>query len=124
MIQVNMPDVMMPYYKVNRLSSLFFIVFTIFTQFFFLRLILAASFTNYKRDYEERHRRRLAFKDVAILKAFALLSGGSSYKETAKEIIQQPRGRKVRHFSSINTSNMCVRPHTPLFASAGLETAE
>ena len=86
----------MPYYKVNRISSIFFIVFTIFTQFFFLRLILAASFTNYKRDYEERHRRRLAFKDVAILKAFALLTGSSPDKETAREIIQQPRGRKVR----------------------------
>ena len=86
----------MPYYKVNRISSLFFIIFTIFTQFFFLRLILAASFTNYKRDYEERHRRRLAFKDVAILKAFALLTGSSPDREKARQIIQQPRGRKVR----------------------------
>lgn len=88
-----MPDIMMPYYKLNGYSSIYFIVFTVFTQFFFLRLILAASFTNYKRDYEERHRRRLAFKNVAVLKAFALLSG--SGKEATREIIQQPRGRRV-----------------------------
>jgi len=90
-----MPDIMTPYYKVNKISSLFFVVYTVFTQFFFLRLILAASFTNYKRDYEERHRRRLAFKSVAILKAFALLSNSSDAAEGVRHIVQQPRGRKV-----------------------------
>jgi len=74
LMKVNMPDVMTPYYHRSPSSSMFFVVFTVFTQFFFLRLILAASFTNYKNDYEHRHRRRLAFKNVAILKAFTLLS--------------------------------------------------
>ncbi|GMH47608.1 hypothetical protein TL16_g00104 [Triparma laevis f. inornata] len=104
LVKVNMPDIMMPYYKLNGYSSIYFIVFTVFTQFFFLRLILAASFTNYKRDYEERHRRRLAFKNVAVLKAFALLSG--SGKEATREIIQQPRGRRgLKRLSSVIINN-------------------
>lgn len=111
-----MPDIMTPYYHVSKLSSLFFVVYTVFTQFFFLRLILAASFTNYKRDYEERHRRRLAFKSVAILKAFALLSTSSDEAGGVQDIVQQPRGRKgLRRLSSViegnssqSSSSMCI----------------
>jgi len=81
LMKVNMPDIMTPYYHVSASSSSYFVVFTVFTQFFFLRLILAASFTNYKNDYEHRHRRRLAFKNVAILKAFTLLSKHSHVEQ-------------------------------------------
>jgi len=107
LVKVNMPDVMNPYYSVSKLSSLYFVIYTVFTQFFFLRLILAASFTNYKRDYEERHRRRLAFKSVAILKAFALLSSLSDAPGgEVRDIVQQPRGRKgLRRLSSVIEGN-------------------
>ena len=97
-MKVNMPDIMTPYLEINEYSSIFFLMYTTFTQFFFLRLILAASFTNYKRDTEEKHRRRLAFKEVAYMKAFALLSTSSDPSlnsgASAQEIIRQPRGRK------------------------------
>ena len=110
LVKVNMPDIMMPYYNLSKVTSLYFVTFTVFTQFFFLRLILAASFSNYKKDYKERYRRRVAFRDVAMLKAFALLSEGASFENTisTQEIIRQPRGKTgFKKLSSSMTTNMC-----------------
>jgi hypothetical protein len=109
-MKVNMPDVMLPYTTINASSGWFFVMYQIFTQFFFLRLILAASFSNYKQDSAKKHRKRLAFKEVAYMKAFALLaSDGDGRNRTktsnsiesinddakaAASIVQQPRGRQ------------------------------
>jgi two pore calcium channel protein len=49
----NFPDVMLPAYKVNRLWAFFFISFLVLCLFFFMNMLLAIFYNNYKARIEE-----------------------------------------------------------------------
>jgi amino acid transporter len=66
----NFPDVMMPEYQINRLSALFFIAFMLVGVYFFMNLVLATIYHNYRKQCEDnmalfRQRRQDAL-DVAF----------------------------------------------------------
>lgn len=48
----NFPDVMLPSYKVSRWYAIFFVSFLIFGLFFFLNMLLAIFYNNYKDRIE------------------------------------------------------------------------
>ena len=66
----NFPDIMMPGYAHSRLSSLFFVAFLVAGVFFFMNLVLATIYHNYRKQCEAnmtlfRQRRQEAL-DVAF----------------------------------------------------------
>lgn len=66
----NFPDVMMPIYQTNRLAALFFIAFVLVGVYFFMNLVLATIYHNYRKQCEDnmalfRQRRQDAL-DVAF----------------------------------------------------------
>jgi len=48
MTTANYPDVMLPAYRRNRITVLFFITYEVFVLFLFLRLLLAIFYSNYQ----------------------------------------------------------------------------
>jgi two pore calcium channel protein 1 len=53
MTTANYPDVMLPAYRRNRATALFFISYEILVLFLFLRLLLAIFYSNYQQKTEE-----------------------------------------------------------------------
>jgi hypothetical protein len=53
MTTANYPDVMLPAYRRNRITAIFFIVYEILILFLFLKLLLAIFYSNYQQKVEE-----------------------------------------------------------------------
>jgi two pore calcium channel protein len=49
----NFPEIMLPAYRQNRVSCLFFVVYLLFGIFLFMNLLQAMFYTNYKKRYED-----------------------------------------------------------------------
>jgi len=74
LIKVNTPDIYTPYLDQFPTSAIFFVIFELIAQFFLLRILLAACFSTYKKDYEMRFKSRLANQKKCVLFAFQLIS--------------------------------------------------
>jgi hypothetical protein len=48
----NFPDVMMPFYKENRLTSIYFILFLLFNCIILVNMLLAIFYTFYRQEME------------------------------------------------------------------------
>lgn len=66
----NFPEIMMPSYSTSRLTSLYFISFLVVGVFFFMNLVLATIYHNYRKQCEENlalfRKRRQEALDVAF----------------------------------------------------------
>ena len=54
MTTANYPDVMLPAYRRNRTTAIFFIVYEILILFLFLKLLLAIFYSNYQQKVEQQ----------------------------------------------------------------------
>ncbi|KAF0690299.1 Aste57867_18325 [Aphanomyces stellatus] len=69
-----LPALMQPYYVDNQWTSLYFILFVLFTNFFLIKLTIAVSYRTYKRNTEKMLYKRLQKRKIALSKAFDLLA--------------------------------------------------
>lgn len=69
----NYPDVMMPAYNENRLSSIFFVSFMILIFFFLMNLVLAAVVNAYDESIKNRKKKRAELAQENLSKAFELM---------------------------------------------------
>ncbi|XP_054153361.1 two pore channel protein 1-like [Oppia nitens] len=69
----NFPDVMMPSYKMNRISSVFFIAFLIIHVYFLMNIMLAVVYEAFNRIEKEKFRKLLLHRRRACKLAFNLL---------------------------------------------------
>ncbi|CAK4576955.1 unnamed protein product [Aphanomyces euteiches] len=66
--------VMEPYYIQSQWSSIYFVIFVLFTNFFLVKLTIAVSYRTYKKNTEKMLFKRLQKRKIALSKAFELLS--------------------------------------------------
>lgn len=69
----NFPDVMMPSYKQNRISCLFFIAFLVIHLYFLMNIMLAVVYEAFTRIEKDKFRKLLLHRRKACRHAFALL---------------------------------------------------
>jgi two pore calcium channel protein len=81
----NYPDVMMPVYNENRLSTIYFVVFMIVTFFFLMNVILASVVNSYDNELDRRREEGSKLSEEKFGAAFELLdynNRGSIDKDT------------------------------------------
>lgn len=69
----NYPDVMMPAYNQNRFVAIYFVIFMIFTFFFFANLIQASVVNTYDDVMTKRRKDRRKVEDAKLTEAFQLM---------------------------------------------------
>ncbi|KAL1495430.1 hypothetical protein AB1Y20_016798 [Prymnesium parvum] len=69
----NFPDVMLPFYKESRASSVFFVTFLLLGLFLLMNLVLAAVIDDYKKQVHASECKARARRDEALAAAFELL---------------------------------------------------
>ena len=73
----NYPDVMMPIYNENRLSTLYFVVFMIVTFFFLMNVILASVVNSYDNELDRRREEGSQLAKEKFGAAYELLDFGN-----------------------------------------------
>lgn len=74
----NYPDLMMPVYNKNRLSTLYFVIFMLVTFFFLMNVILASVVNAYDNELERRRDERSKLMDQKLGSAFELMDRNST----------------------------------------------
>ncbi|CAG2179921.1 unnamed protein product, partial [Oppiella nova] len=79
----NFPDVMMPSYRMNRISSVFFIAFLIIHLYFLMNIMLAVVYEAFTRIEKDKFRKLLLHRRKACRLAFGLLVTQKTLKKVS-----------------------------------------
>jgi len=83
----NNPDVMMPAYSDNRLYALYFILFLAIGMYFFINVLLAVMYNQFKGSFTKSMQSSFLRRRVGIRAAFEVLRGSTFYSNP----IESPR---------------------------------
>merc|ERR1719277_1459259 len=95
----NFPDVMMPGFKANRATFLFFLVFCVLMIFFMMPMLTAVIYSTYLQNHKKLQQRRLEVESDAETKAFNILQkdGAVSLDVIRALCYQVAAYRDIRH---------------------------
>ncbi|KAL7471996.1 hypothetical protein ACHAXS_012301 [Conticribra weissflogii] len=84
----NYPDVMMPSYKSNRVTAIFWISFMVISYFYCMNLILSVSLNKYDESIADRSKSREELSKKLLTEAFALLDHGNTNSITRESVMR------------------------------------